>query len=405
MSDKKQILFVDDEPRVLQGIRRMLHGMRNEWELNFAPGGAEALQWMAKQPVDVIVSDMRMPNMDGAELLNEVLKTYPETIRIVLSGHADRDMILKTVRPAHQYLSKPCDADTLKGTIQRACSLRELLLNDEMKKLVSSMDTLPSLPDLYVKITNEIQSTDPSIKRVGEIIEKDIGMSAKILQLVNSAFFGLPRHISSPSQAVTMLGLDMVKALVLSIHVFSSFDSSRLEPLSLSRLWNHSATVGQWARRIAEIENMKAEMVDHALISGLLHDIGKLVMAANLPDQYQQVIKIASDEDKSISEAETEVFNTNHASIGAYMMGLWGLPTHTVESIAFHNTPCESATSEVTVLTAVHAADAIFHRIHPASTASSEPMLNMDYIDKLQMLDRIPVWESACQELLQQGEQ
>ena len=194
--------------------------MRDEWEINFAPGGKEALEWMESHPVDVIISDMQMPGMDGAQLLYEVLKSHPDTVRIILSGHADREMILRSVRPAHQYLSKPCNADILKSTIQRACNLRESLADEEMKKLISKMDTLPSLPSLYIEIMKEIQSPDSSIKRVATIIEKDMGMSAKILQLVNSAFFGVPRHISSPVQAVTMLGLEMIKALVLSIHVF-----------------------------------------------------------------------------------------------------------------------------------------------------------------------------------------
>src|ERR1017187_6368046 len=113
----KNLLFVDDEVRVLQGLQRQLYGMRNEWNMNFKEGGAKALDFMASAPVDVIVTDMMMPGMDGAQLLTEVMKRHPDTIRIVLSGHADREAILRLVGPAHQYLSKPCDAEELRNAI------------------------------------------------------------------------------------------------------------------------------------------------------------------------------------------------------------------------------------------------------------------------------------------------
>ncbi len=142
----KNLLFVDDEPRVLQGLQRQLHGMRHEWDMHFVENGAAALEYMAREPVEVIVSDMLMPGMDGAQLLGEVLLRHPHTVRLVLSGHADREAVLRLIGPAHQYLSKPCNAEELRAAIARALALRDLLANDQLKQLASKVKSLLSTP-------------------------------------------------------------------------------------------------------------------------------------------------------------------------------------------------------------------------------------------------------------------
>lgn len=195
---KRRILFVDDEPNVLQGLQRMLRPMRSEWEMEFAGGGEEALQKMEQAPFDVIVSDMRMPGMNGAQLLKEVARRYPDTVRIVLSGHSDREYILQLVTTTHQYLAKPCDAQTIKDTVNRACALRDLLTSKELSALVSQVKSLPSLPSLYTRIIEILQSDDPSLQKIGQIVSEDIAMSAKVLQLVNSSFFGIARRYLQP---------------------------------------------------------------------------------------------------------------------------------------------------------------------------------------------------------------
>ncbi len=138
----RRILFVDDEPLVLQGLQRMLRTMRNEWDMAFAEGGEAGLALLAEAPFDVVVSDMRMPGMNGAQFLREVMRLYPTTVRLVLSGHADKDLVSQCVGVAHQYLNKPCDADTLKSTIQNALFLGNELASNDVKKIIGSIDTL-----------------------------------------------------------------------------------------------------------------------------------------------------------------------------------------------------------------------------------------------------------------------
>lgn len=404
MCTKKRILFIDDEPRVLQGLQRMLHGMRREWEMMFVENGRKALDIMDQQNFDVVVSDMRMPGMDGAELLKEVMNRYPQIIRIILSGNSDREMILKSVRTAHQYLSKPCDAATLKSTVVRACALRERLSSDEVKKLVSKMESLPSLPTRYAEIMTELQSPDPSIKRMGKIIEKDIGMSAKILQLINSAFFGLPHHISTPAQAASLLGLEIVKALVLSVQVFSQFDQSKLKNLSLNLLGQHSETVGHLSKKIYEMESNDKNIMCYALIAGLLHDIGKLILMTNFPKKYDSVISTAIEQHIVLPEIEMENFGVTHAEVGAYLLGLWGLPDFVVEAIAYHHNPSQCPCETFSPLSAVYVANIVEHEISPRGRMGIVQPMDFNYIREAGLAERIPVWKKICQNTIQEGD-
>lgn len=237
---KRRILFVDDEPLVLKGLQRMLRGMRGDWEMYFIDSAPKALAILDKYRFDAVVTDMRMPEMDGAQLLNEVMRTHPDVVRIVLSGEMDQEMILKTVRSSHQYLNKPCEPEVLKLTLKRAFALRSLLNDDRLKKSVAGIDSLPSLPTLYLEIMEELQSPNSSFKKIGAIISRDIGMTAKILQMVNSAYFGLCRKIGRAEEAVGYLGMETVKSLVLSAKIFSQFDR---RGMAFSRRTNSGITV------------------------------------------------------------------------------------------------------------------------------------------------------------------
>ena len=389
---KKKILFVDDEPNVLSGLRRMLRSMRNEWKMYFAEGSEEALEILDADHFDVIVSDMRMPGMDGAELLSTVMKKYPEVVRIVLSGHSDREMILRSVRPAQQYLAKPCDAQSLKSVIDRACALRDILVDKSLKKVVSSLDSLPSMPELYQEILHELQSEEPSLQKVGEIISRDVGMTAKILQLVNSAFFGLPRHISSPQQAVTLLGLETVKALVLSVQVFSQFDEKDIPRRFLDALWDHSIATARLVREIVKAERVEKELADDTFMAALLHDVGKLILAASFPNKYKALIRASTEAKEPLRRAEREFLGTTHAEVGAYLMGLWGLPDTIVEALAFHHRPAECPVDRFAPLTAVHVASALEHECNCGEEVDYSGEIDLEHLSRLGLSDTLSEW-------------
>jgi HD-like signal output (HDOD) protein/CheY-like chemotaxis protein len=399
----QRILFVDDEPKVLDGLKRMLHGMRREWEMVFATSGQEALEILRTKPFDVLISDMRMPGMDGYQLLDKVRQLYPQVIRIILSGYSDREMILKSVRSAHQFLAKPCEAEMVKSTVARACALRELLKDESLIKLLSQIDSLPSLPALYVKVVDELNSPNSSIQKIAEIISSDVGMTAKILQLSNSAFFGLSQHVNSPLRAVNILGLDTIKALIMTVQIFSQFDRSTPAGFSIADLWTHSMRCGVLAKTIAKSEGQERIGVEDAFMGGLLHDVGKLVLIANLPDRYREALALADKSRRPLWETERELVGTTHAQVGAYLMGLWGLPDRIVEAIAFHHNPTECLDQSFSTLTAVHVADALDHDLSTSGDPNIATRLSSEYLQTLQLADRLPNWVAACEPIIHQG--
>lgn len=400
---KRRILFVDDEPNVLDGLRRMLRPMCRQWDMTFAQSGQEALEALAKRSFDVVVSDMRMPEIDGAELLTEIRRRHPQMVRIVLSGYSSEGMALRLVGTAHQYVAKPCDPERLKEIINRAFALRELLHDESLKQLLSCVKSLPSLPSLYAEVIEELRNPDASISKVAEIVSKDPGMTAKILQLVNSAFFGLPRHVSSPAQAAALLGVDTIQALVLSVNIFSAFKESDIHGFELESLWTHSTETAALAKRIAMAQTAKRETVGDALTAALLHDIGKLVLAQNLPTLCQEAMTRAHENEVAHLETEREVFGATHGEVGAYLLGLWGLPDPIVEAVAFHHQPAKAMGKSFSPLTAVHVANALEHDRHAEHRENKLNQLDINYLASVGLTDRIPAWRDICENVLNKG--
>lgn len=397
----KRILFVDDEDSILAGLQRMLRPMRNAWDMQFANGGQQALRTLEQQPVDVIVSDIRMAGLDGVELLTEVKRLYPETVRIVLSGYTDQELTLRSVGPAHQFLAKPCSADLLKSTIDRACALQERLRGAELQMLVARLGSLPSLPTLYVEVLAEIRSPEGSLESIGRIVSKDVAMTAKILQLVNSAFFGVRQPIADPALAASFLGLETLKALVLSAQVFSTVGRDAANAGAIAKLGADCTRIAAFARQIAREERAPREIVEHAFFAGMLCEIGKLVLLTNLRDEYTRVRKrAAGGSPLDLELAEIEAFGASHADIGAYLLGIWGLPGVIVESIAFHHHPSRVDVAACSPLTFVHAASAIHFGLESGSEAVEAQHFDAEFVARLELAPRLEAWRAACRRFL-----
>jgi len=394
---KRTILFVDDDPLVLSALRRMLRGLCGEWEMEFVAGAAEALERMAQMPFDVIVTDMRMPGMNGAELLEEVMRRHPRTVRIILSGYADKDLILKCVNSTHQYLSKPCDSLTIKAAVQRLCAFENPGEDEKLKQWVAQMKRLPSLPSLYVQIVEELNDPSATIEHIGEIVSQDLAMSAQFLKLVNSAFFGLSHTVSSPSEAAAYLGTDTIKALVLSIHTFSQFDDLNGCGFKLDALMHHSLRTAGRAREIAKLEDAGQKIGNECFVGGMLHDIGKLLMAANYPKDYERVTRLVAEEKISHRAAEEKIFDVNHASVGGYLLGLWGLPVTVVEAIALHHAPRRTSSLVFGALAAVHAANAFEYERDADLQSNGDAELDGAYLGELGLTHRVAAWRQTGQ--------
>jgi HD-like signal output (HDOD) protein len=349
-----RVLFVDDEVAVLEGLENLLRKQRREWEMTFASSGEAALAELDRHPVDVVVSDMRMPGMDGATLLQHVQARCPGAVRIVLSGYAERGAVMRSLPVAQQFLSKPCDADALIAAVGRACRLQALLQSETLRRVAGRLETLPSAPKIYAELTQAMAQDDITSAKLARIIESDPAMVGKTLQLVNSAYFGLARRVTSVDQAVTYLGIEVLKGLVLNAHVFQMASFSPTRVLSLDRLQAHSLLVARLAGRV-----VKPILREVAFAAGIVHDVGKIVLASGVPDQFDASIKLAAAEKCAAYEAEQAVLGVTHAEMGAYLLGTWGLPFELIEAVAYHHTPGTVTSGNRDTLAAVHTVDAL----------------------------------------------
>jgi HD-like signal output (HDOD) protein/CheY-like chemotaxis protein len=379
----KSILFVDDDPNVLGGLRNLLRGRRREWEMVFANGGEEALAIMQSRRFDVVVSDMRMPRIDGAKLLQLAKERDPRTVRIILTGQTELEVAMKTVSIAHQFLAKPCEAGQLQEVIQRACDVSNLLHSDELRSLVGGIAQLPSPPRTYVELDAVLGSENASLEQVARVIEKDVAMCAKILQLVNSAFFGVPRRIISIYEAATYLGTIMIRNLALSMGAFATF--ARPDPRvteASEQLRRHSVVVAHVAR--AMFKNKRR--AEDAFMAGMLHGIGRLIVLAYL----------GTDGDVPVRPS----------LLGAYLLGLWGIPYPVVEAVAHHDRPTSVDHAEFDLPDAVYLAHHL--AAEQGATPDVDPIspheLDVDHLHRLGITPaQITTWRALTTEMIRGG--
>ena len=308
----KQILFVDSRPEDVGNLLQAPGGSRYQWQAKLVTDGDQAMEALRNDTIDVIVSEIRLPDMSGANLLKDVAEQYPKTIRFALSENIERETVLSTVGNVHQYLAKPCPPEGFFKLLDNSVSLRDLLGD--------------SPPEVYSRLVEELKSEEASLRNVAEIISRDVGLTVKILQMVNSAFFGLRTHVESPLHAVTLLGLDTIQSLVLSAGVINQFKAPVLPGFSLDGFHSRGLAVGTSARLLATAFGLHKRSTENALMAGLLHDVGKLVMLTHFQDEFVKAVSVASDNDWPLYVAEKEVLGVTDAQIGAYLLSLWGLP-------------------------------------------------------------------------------
>jgi HD-like signal output (HDOD) protein len=395
----RRVLFVDDEPRILEGLRRMLRSQRHAWEMAFAPGGEAALALMEASAFDVIVSDMRMPGMDGATLLCRVREQYPQVVRIVLSGHTELSTALRVVPVAHQFLAKPCDAEMLRVAIERACHLKALLNDDSIRRTVGALGDLPSLPRTYEALALALADPDTSLQKIARIVEQDVGISAKILQLVNSAFFGIAHSMTNIQSAVSYLGINTLKSLILSVEVFHVFEpKAPLPGFSLEKLQRHARLAAHIAARLP----VPKHLTDIALVAGMLHDVGKLILAWKLPARFKELLVDAAEEPCPLYRVEEREYGFSHAEIGAYLLGLWGLPYTVVEAVALHHGPNRVPHQNFDAVSAVYVANLLAHELEapsPEVLLENGVETNQEELAALGVQDDLSDWRALAAEM------
>jgi HD-like signal output (HDOD) protein/CheY-like chemotaxis protein len=397
MSSRKRILFVDDEVGVLQGLERMLFEMADAWDMCFVDSAEKALRELSGSEFDVIVSDMRMPVMDGATLLAHVHDEYPNVVRIILTGHSELEATLRAMPVAHSFLTKPCKPATLEEVVRRSLGLQSLLQSDSLRTLVGSVAGLPVRPEVYTRLTEAIADPLVEMGQIARIVSADVGLAAKVLHLTNSAFFGAKRKFVSIDQAVSFIGIRMLRKVVLSAEVFSAFSPKQsLGGLSLEQEQRHGLVCAGVARRIAP----DSETAEYAYLAGMLHDVGKLVLASRAPKLMRQLTRQHVVGQSFAPETEEQIIGTSHGRLGAYLLGLWGIEHPLVEAVAFHHQPALVQSTTFDLPSILHVADALVHSIeNERAGRDAEVLVDRSHLEAMGVLGKLDGWRAAGQEL------
>jgi len=277
------------------------------------------------------------------------------------------------------------------------------MLNDtHLREVTGRLKTVPSLPALYVAVTEALRSSDSSITEIGNLIAQDMSMSANVLQLVNSAFFGLSSRVSSPQQAVLLIGIENLKALVLSVQVFSDLGGHLTRELSF--LWNHGMSTASFAKAIARIELSSSGVTEDAFTAGLLPDVGRLVLASAFGAEYPQVLKRAAEPGVLLANCEGDAFGCTHNGVGAYLLGLWGLTDSIVEAVAWHHQPVHAQPNSFSALIAVHTADYNDNQLHVHPFSNETSGMDETLLNQIGLQRQLLSWEKACREVASRSE-
>jgi HD-like signal output (HDOD) protein len=333
----KSIVFVDDEPALLDGLRVRLYKHRHDWGMKFLANGAHAIAEFESNRVDLIVSDVRMPGMGGGQLLSILKERWPATIRIILSGYADGAQALRLASLAHQYVAKPCNAEEIENIIERCFMLQELLANDSLRAVVGRIGRLPAMPKVYARLQTALGSPDATADDIGRIVNADAAIAGKVLQITNSAFFRLRKPIVRIKDAVTYLGFATIRNLVMSAEIFAEWKMPAVlsEAVDPDHLQRHAQLTAQACKSLATGKVSP----DDAWLAGLVHDIGYWILAQECPEDLKRAILLSQEHGQPLIKYEKEIIGATHAEIGAYLIGLWGLPYAIVEAVALHHTP------------------------------------------------------------------
>lgn len=389
----KRVLFVDDNEMVINTYKHVFEN-RDNWQCFFAHDAVEATEYLSFSSIDIIITDLNMPIYNGAKLLEFVQKKHPLITRIVFTGSVVDNSSLSIVNLAHRYIQKPTSIKDLEQIIEDIYELYNKIIDKKIKYKLSSITNLPTLPTVYFDIIEEFNSPNFSIDVISNLISSDVGMSTEILKMINSPFFGISDRVTSIKQAVTLLGSEITKGLILTAHISRAFSSDE-EKFPISTWEDHSYLVAIFAQTIGEYEGLSKKDCDNLYIGGLLHDIGRLILATKFSEEYKDVISIANVSQKALYEIEKDTVGISHTIIGAYLIGLWGIPSEIVDIVAFHHDPSAYGGINQQIIDIVSMADILTFEIIPAFSedVESKHYSKFQYTQDKKTADK---WKKVC---------
>lgn len=392
----QRLLLVSADAAFVRAAREQLTGPGAAWAVTAALSGAHALTLLEQQEFQAVVVDRQLGDMPGKQLFTEIMALQPAALRVFRADLTDPAEALKCLGLAHQIVPRQAEWSTLAGMLARVAPGALWSPGAAVQNILAQVRELPSPPAVYFKIARAVQSPDATVETIGEIISQDPALTARLLHLANSAAFSLASRVNHPTEAVMYLGLEMTESLVLVAHTFSYFTRIPSGVLNVEVLWRHCSATGRLAQRLARREQADAALAGAALTAGLLHDLGKLLLAFHLPAQFEQAAELQRTRQCSGVEAEGEVFGTDHAEVGACLLSLWGLPLPIVEAVALHHYPARLFSEGFSPLTAVHVANALAHEAEPTAPAWARPAIDPAYLAHLSLENRLPDWREVC---------
>ena len=351
MSDKKQkILIVDDEALVLKSLKREFFDA--DFETLLAGSAKEGLEILKNMPVDVVVTDIQMPEMNGLEFLEIVKDKYPGITRIILSGFVEESTVISAItrRVATSYLTKPWVTKSFRKNIEQTLVLRKTLEDQALLSLISQIDKLPTLPMIYQEFEQAVAKDFP-VKKIAGIVQEDVSISTRLLQVVNSAYYGQGK-ISSIDRAIMALGLKFVKDIVFTVSLIEQMDWTPDQTRHLEWIFLHSSLVSFVIKAVYE-SAFRKKLDDIYASAGITHDIGRLILLQFFPDRYEEVFtyqKENPDKDFQSCEKELGYANMTHCELGAYFLNWWNLPDTNIKLALFHHAhipACDTETPEI----------------------------------------------------------
>ena len=392
----EKILFVFDPKTCDEQINNYYKLSLTNYTCLEADSIEKAKSILKSQPIDLVVSSIKLSDGTGTDLHKYIFENYNSILRFLYSENSDKNIVYQSAGFIHQFMNNDCKPEQFIKIVDNAFGLRNVLANNDLHKRITGITNLPSPPEIYNQLVTEIQKEDPSIRQIAELIKKDISITAQVLHMVNSAFFGLSTHVENPLHAVNLLGIDTIQSMVLTAGVFNLFKDPGIPGYSIDSIYSNSLAVGTSSRHLANAFGLITKQTEDALMAGMLHDIGKLVMLAHFPEEFKKSIQLSSDKAIPLFEAEKQILGVSDAEIGAYLLSLWGLPNSILEAIALHYTPAKTPSPMTNVLTAVHLGYALNYDIQQNIREKSLSAVDMDYLDKLNLSANVDSLKNFC---------
>lgn len=395
MSTEK-ILFVYDPTNDNSKINEYKNHSQNSFTCMHAESIAQAKTIIAENNIDLVLATADLSDGSGTELHKYIVNNCNTIIRFLYSENSDKNIVYQSAGYIHQFMNADCDPHQFINIVHNSFNLRTILSNNDLHARIAGITNLPSPPEIYNQLVAELQSDDPSIRNIADLIKNDISITAKMLHMVNSAYFGLSTHVENPLHAVHLLGIDTIQSMVLTAGVFNLFTDPGIPGFSLDSIYTNSLAVGTSSRHLANAFGLITKHTEDALMAGMLHDIGKLIMLSYFPQEFKKSVELASQKSIPLFEAEKEVIGVTDAEIGAHLLSLWGLPSSILEAIALHYTPKVTPAPMTNVLTAVHLGYAINHDILNNVKGNEKSAVDMEYLEQLNLSSNVESLKNFC---------